>query len=70
MDFPELRNLYRIEQEIGRGSFGIVYKAYKLDRRDQTPYAIKRVFCTVNPELIKSEILLNKLLEGVSSKIV
>ena len=62
MEFAELRHIFTVENEIGRGSFGIVYRG----TRDSTSYAIKRVFCTIEPSLIKKEILFSKLLQGHS----
>ena len=46
---------YLLQREIGRGNFGVVYYAIKLDRKDDEPkeYAIKTINKKVRMVLIK-----------------
>jgi serine/threonine protein kinase len=51
---------YLLEREIGRGNFGVVYFAVKLDRQKDEPkeYAVKKI----SKKVINSNVYLDKLL--------
>ena len=55
LNFTELRGLYQPLKLIGKGSSGLVYKAK--GSRDGRFYAVKRMLCTVPPDLVQLEIL-------------
>jgi cell division control protein 7 len=61
VDFSYLSTFgYKIYKELGRGGYGVVYKACRLKSNGtldkSKKYAIKINFLTVTPELIYSEI--------------
>ncbi|CAD8199665.1 unnamed protein product [Paramecium pentaurelia] len=62
-----IKNNYKVVRELGRGGYGVVYKAVgfnqgQIDKNKK--YAIKVNFSTVSPELIFAEIGFLKLIYG------
>ena len=59
-----------MRREIGRGSYGVVFKASRVDENDtdhtgrRRQYAIKRIFPTINAAYILVEMLILRLLDG------
>lgn len=59
-----------MKREIGRGSYGVVFKAMRCDSNDndengnRRQYAIKRIFPTINASFILLEMLILKLVDG------
>ena len=59
-----------MRREIGRGSYGVVFKASRVDEHDtdqngkKRQYAIKRIFPTINAAYILVEMLILRLLDG------
>lgn len=54
-------------KEIGRGGYGVVYKAKSVNTNSEgkyDKYAIKMNFMTVTPELIYSEIAFLSIVKG------
>ncbi|CAD8184868.1 unnamed protein product [Paramecium octaurelia] len=62
-----IKNNYKVVRELGRGGYGVVYKAVGLNQGQidkNKKYAIKVNFSTVSPELIFAEIGFLKLIYG------
>ncbi|CAD8108892.1 unnamed protein product [Paramecium sonneborni] len=62
-----IKNNYKVVRELGRGGYGVVYKAVGLNQGQidkNKKYAIKVNFSTVSPELIFAEIGFLKLVYG------
>lgn len=59
-----------VKREIGRGSYGVVFKAMRSDSDDtdengnRRQYAVKRIFPTINAAFILVEMLILKLVDG------
>ena len=71
--FEELKGEFLVKREIGRGSYGVVFKAMRQDPDDtdengnRRQYAIKRIFPTINAAFILVEMLILKLVDGKSN---
>jgi len=65
-----LKSEFLVRREIGRGSYGVVFKALRCDEDDtdehgkRRQYAVKRIFPTINAAFILVEMLILKLLDG------
>ena len=68
--FEELKGEFVVKREIGRGSYGVVFKAVRSNPDDldengnRRQYAIKRIFPTINAAFILVEMLILKLVNG------
>ena len=68
--FEELKGEFSVKREIGRGSYGVVFKAMRNDADDtdengnRRQYAIKRIFPTINAAFTLVEMLILKLVDG------
>lgn len=66
--FGEVKNLYHIHVELGRGAYGVVYKGYEFDDQGKPDkskkVAIKAIFSTTADYIITSELCLLRALGG------
>mmetsp|Transcript_27602 Transcript_27602/g.20724 ORF Transcript_27602/g.20724 Transcript_27602/m.20724 type:complete len:119 (-) Transcript_27602:815-1171(-) len=68
--FQELRGDFFIKREIGRGSYGVVFKCIACNEEDvdesgkRRTYAVKRIFPTINAAFVLIEMLILKVLNG------